>query len=131
MNENNLHAALKVVNLNYCAGWTSKFFRVARCFVYIWNFFSSKYSEMLSRHSTKFLTITRRKMHIGRLLNQVEDKTVTAQTENLHGSFPSKIKNLSNSALARYNEIIGFAEIDQAYVKVTALQVRDNSQIAR
>lgn len=70
-------------------------------------------------------------MHISRLLNQVEDKTVTAQIENINGSFPSKIKNLSNSALAKYNEIIGFAEIDQAYVKVTALQVRDNSQMTR
>lgn len=66
-------------------------------------------------------------MQSSRLLNQVEDKTVTNQIENVHGSFPNRIKILSNSALARYNEIIGFAEIDQAYVKVTALQVGDTS----
>lgn len=81
------------------------------------------------RHSTRFLTIKRQNMQFSRLFNQVEDKTVVHRIKSVHGTFPDKIKNLSNSALTRYNEIIGFAEIDQAYVKVTDLQVRDKSQI--
>jgi septal ring factor EnvC (AmiA/AmiB activator) len=33
-----------------------------------------------------------------------------------------KIMNLSNIAVSRYNEVIGFDEIEQAYSKVTLLQ---------
>lgn len=51
-------------------------------------------------------------------MNDDKEKTVK------HVNIQEKLINISNTAMSRYNELIGFTEIDQAYQKVTALQVK-------
>jgi SpoU rRNA methylase family enzyme len=74
------------------------------------------------RHSTKFIISNQRLLHLSRILNQVETKAVSEKSGKY--AIQEKIISVSNTALSRYNEIIGFTEIDLAYQKVTALQVK-------
>lgn len=80
------------------------------------------------RYSSRTIANNQRLLHLRRTLNQVETKAVSDEQEKLRHvkifRVQDKIINASNVALARYNEIIGFTEIDQAYQKVTVLQVR-------
>lgn len=81
------------------------------------------------RHSTKLLVSNQRSLHLSRILNQVEVKAVNDEKGKSvpvkQVNIQEKIRNASNTALTRYNEIIGFSEIDAAYQKVTALQVKN------
>lgn len=66
-------------------------------------------------------------MLLRNIANQAEIRNEARQivpSSSNQESFPEKLRNMSNTAQKRYNEIIGFSEIDQAYVKVTELQVR-------
>lgn len=79
------------------------------------------------RNSSRSFANGQRLLHFSRTSNQADSKAVSDAQENLRIKIlrvPDKMIYASNLALARYNEIIGFAEIDQAYQKVTVLQVR-------
>lgn len=66
-----------------------------------------------------------------RFSNHLENKDVNANQE-LRSIQPlkpfenvqDKIKHATSTALSRYNEVVGFKEIDQAYDKISALQVK-------
>lgn len=85
---------------------------------------------MMLRHSTKML-ISQKTLHIRRLSNQVKLKVdnisddVESKLEKvkINDNIQNRVRNLSKTAMSRYNEIVGFTEIDQAYAKVTVIQV--------
>lgn len=82
------------------------------------------------RHSTRLLTSHQRFLHLSRITNQVTTKAVSDEKEKKISaavSIQEKVMNASNVALSKYNEIVGFTEIEQAYQKVTDLQVRNHS----
>lgn len=88
---------------------------------------------MMLRHSTKML-IGKKTLHISRISNQVKLKVdnisddVESKLEKVktNDNIQSRVRHLSQTALSRYNEIVGFTEIDQAYAKVTVIQVSVN-----
>lgn len=82
------------------------------------------HSVMLRR----FLIINQRIFHSSRVTNQVDSKTVSHENKTFdfikrEESIQDKLRNVSGTALSKYNEIVGFSEIEEAYQKVTALQV--------
>lgn len=78
------------------------------------------------RHSIKFLVRYHKPIHIRTVTEQAvkhESKPTNIKLAGMQENFQDRIRTASNTALTRYNEIIGYAEIEQAYQKVTALQV--------
>ena len=93
----------------------------------------SQYLTKMLRHSTKFLVSHQRLLHLSRTLNQIDIKAVSDDKEKLvpARNFQEKVMNASNAALTRYNEIVGFTEIEEAYQKVTGLQVKSAYSIRK
>lgn len=91
------------------------------------------------RHSISFLTSSRKvSLIIRRVSNQAKSSVVnheprekikTNDTEK--DTIRNRAKLSYNSVLTRYNEIVGFTEIDEAYNKVTVLQVRAHVQLMK
>lgn len=79
------------------------------------------------RHPTAIILRHSRLTHIKQLSSQAETKTIVEETKSVIKASQDRLQDrimlLSNSALSRYNEIIGFSEIDKEYKKVTELQV--------
>lgn len=84
------------------------------------------------RHSTRLLIKNQRILHLRTFSNQGESKAFSEDNKiaaTKHVNIQEKIVNLSNTALTRYNDIVGFTEIEQAYIKVTTLQVRIHERL--
>lgn len=84
------------------------------------------------RHSTKILMRNQNLLNIKKMSSEVKSSLKDLQTkpmEKFHtnDNMQDKVRLLSYTAISKYNEVIGFAEIDQAYNKVTVLQVRVQS----
>lgn len=77
------------------------------------------------RHSLKLVLKRQKLVHI-RMLSEGVDRNAKIEVEakKSYEIFKERVANLSSNYYARYSEIIGWNEIDDAYRKVTALQVR-------
>lgn len=83
-------------------------------------------------HSSRLLFKNQRVLQLGRRFSShLKNKTVnheqtqtTQQKLKPFESIQDKIKHVSTTALSRYNEVVGFKEIDQAYEKISSLQVK-------
>lgn len=78
------------------------------------------------RHSLRLVIRNQKSVHVRTLSNYVDNKNVKleAEAKKSHEIIKERVANLSSSAYAKYSEIIGWNEIEEAYRKVTALQVR-------
>lgn len=76
------------------------------------------------RHSTALNSFRIRNVRIVKRLNHVKtDNAIVAKSDNLAKyDIRDKLMKVSNSAMTRYNEIIGFDEIDKEYKRIHELQ---------
>jgi hypothetical protein len=80
---------------------------------------------MLS-NSTRFIHVNNRILRAAVRLNHLNhntDRSVKSELM-LKNDLREKLMKVSNTALTRYNEIIGFDEIDKEYRRITDLQVK-------
>lgn len=77
------------------------------------------------RHSTALNSLRIRNVRIVKRLNHVKtDNAIVAKSDNNLAKYDirDKLMKVSNSAMTRYNEIIGFDEIDKEYKRIHELQ---------
>ena len=77
-------------------------------------------------HSSKLLK-NQNTLHLRRLLNHSESKVTNNRikpTLKTIEQVQEKFKHVTNAAITKCNEVIGFKEIDQAYDKISGLQVK-------
>lgn len=77
---------------------------------------------------TKFIYVNNRILRVAVRLNHLNSKTdkenkLIKSDVAIRNDFKERLMKVSNEALTRYNEIIGFHEIDQEYKKISELQV--------
>lgn len=77
--------------------------------------------------STRLIHCNNRIFRVAVRLNHLDTKTVSKINSDLviRNDLKEKLMKVSNTALTRYNEIIGFDEIDKEYKRITELQVRN------
>lgn len=77
------------------------------------------------RHSRRLLFRSQKSVHMRAVSNKVDnDVKLGAEAKKSHELIKERVVNMSSSAYSKYAEIIGWNEIEEAYRKVTALQVR-------
>lgn len=76
------------------------------------------------RSSIKLISIRNRTIRIVKRLNHVKTATDNGVKSEISMKYDlrEKLMKVSNTALSRYNEIIGFDEIDKEYKRINQLQ---------
>lgn len=77
------------------------------------------------RTSTRLVQINNRNLRVAARFNHFDNNNDSNVKRELaiRNDLKEKLMKVSNSALTRYNEIIGFDEIDREYRRITELQV--------